>query len=225
MKRVTAAYVRVSSDGQSDRSQRSAIRRAAAARGHDVARWYAETASATDTGPRLELERVRLAAKRGELARLYVFALDRLTRRGIPEMFRLVHELARHGCLVISLNDPFDFEGPAGELLLAVAAWGAKQEARRLGERMRAARARVEAAGGAWGRPRRMTAELAARVWALRAKGKSVRQIAVALKIPRATVHDELRTASGKPPQKSTRPSPPKTPQKRGAKESRAGAV
>ena len=196
---MIGAYVRVSSDGQSDRTQRAAIKRAAAARGDDVRLWFAETASGT-RGARPELERVREAARRGELRRLYVFAVDRLTRRGVPEMFRIVEELRRFGCVVISLSDPLDFDGPAGELTLAVFAWCAKQEARRLGERISAARQRVEAAGGAWGRPRRMTPEQAKKAAVLKSKGKSVRYISAALKIPRATVGDALRSPSEKPP-------------------------
>ena len=42
---MIGAYVRVSSDGQSDRTPRAASRRAAAARGDDVRLWYAEPAS------------------------------------------------------------------------------------------------------------------------------------------------------------------------------------
>ena len=195
---MIGAYVRVSSDGQSDRTQRAAIRRAAAARGDDVRLWYAETASGV-RGARGELERVREAARRGELRRLYVFALDRLTRRGIAEMFRIVDELRRFGCVVISLSDPIDPDNPAAEIILAVFAWAAKQEARRLGERISAARQRVEAAGGAWGRPRRMTSELAKKAALLKSKGKSIRYISAALKIPRATVGDALRLPSEKP--------------------------
>jgi DNA invertase Pin-like site-specific DNA recombinase len=187
-----AAYVRVSSKSQSDRTQRAAIRRAAAARGDEIAAWYAETRSGR-VGARPELERVREAARRGEVRRLYVFAVDRLTRRGIADTFRLVDELRRFGCVVISLADGLDFEGPTGELTLAVFAWCAQFEARRLGERVAAARVRVEASGGKWGRPRRLTPLEAEKALVLRVKEKrSIRQIAQALKVPRSTLERVL---------------------------------
>lgn len=177
----------MSSKTQSERTQRSAIKRAAAARGDDVALWFAETRSAT-SGPRPELERLREAARRGEVRRLYVFALDRLTRRGILEAFRLVDELRRFGCVVVSLTDPIDPDSPTADIQLAMFAWAAQFEARRLGERVAAARQRVEASGGRWGRPRRLAPLEAEKARNLKSKGKSIRWIAAAMKVPRSTV-------------------------------------
>lgn len=186
-----AAYVRVSSKGQDDRSQRSAIRRAAGARGDDVATWFAEKRSAT-RNDRPELEALREAARRGELKRLYVFRLDRLTRTGVRDTLAIVEELRRHGCELVSVADGFDLQGPAAEVVIAVMAWAAKMERAALGERIAAARVRVEAAGGAWGRPRRMTDEQAEKAALLKSNGKSIRYIAAALKVPRSTVAAEL---------------------------------
>jgi hypothetical protein len=46
----------------------------------------------------------------------------------------------------------------------------------------------VEAEGGRWGRPRRFDEAGLAKVKALKAEGRSVRDIAIALKVPKSTV-------------------------------------
>lgn len=195
---AAAAYVRVSSKSQDDRTQRSAIRRAAAARGDTIARWFAEKASAT-RNDRPALLELREAARRGELTRLYVFRLDRLSRTGIRDTLGLLHELEGAGCQVVTLADGFTLDpGPARDAIVAVMAWAAQMERAALGERISAARARVEASGKAWGRPRRLDYDrLAKKAWDMRVKEKrTVRAIAMALKIPRSSVADML---SGKP--------------------------
>jgi DNA invertase Pin-like site-specific DNA recombinase len=188
-----AAYVRVSSRGQDDRTQRSAIRRAAAARGDVVGVWFAEKASATRLD-RPELERLREAARGGGVRRLYVFRVDRLTRTGIRDTLAIVDEFRRHGVELVSIADGFDLQGPAAEIVLAVMGWAAQMERAALGERISHARERVAAAGGAWGRPRKMTHELAEKVRVLKVNGKSIRQISVALKVPRSTVGDAIKS-------------------------------
>jgi DNA invertase Pin-like site-specific DNA recombinase len=57
-----------------------------------------------------------------------------------------------------------------------------------INERISAARERVEAEGGRWGRPSRIDEALRGRIVSLRNEGRSLRKIAVALKVPLATV-------------------------------------
>ncbi len=54
--------------------------------------------------------------------------------------------------------------------------------------RCRGRRERIEAEGGRWGRPRRMDRQVIDRARTTRTKGASLREIAVALKIPRTTL-------------------------------------
>jgi hypothetical protein len=86
---TAAAYVRVSSKAQDDASQRAALERAAAARGHSVGAWYAEKKTAK-TLDRAELGRLREDARAGKIARLYLFRLDGLARSGIRDTFEVV---------------------------------------------------------------------------------------------------------------------------------------
>jgi DNA invertase Pin-like site-specific DNA recombinase len=120
--------------------------------------------------------------------RVYVFRIDRLTRSGIRDTLQVVDEFRAHGCELCSVADGFNFSGPGSDVVLAVIAWAAQMERNALGERISAARARIEAAGGRWGRPRKVDPGTLERARALRAKDHTIREIAAALKVPRSTL-------------------------------------
>ena len=184
---ISVAYVRVSSKAQDLGMQKLAIQRAAAARGDSISTWYQEKASGK-TMKRPELEKLRNDVVRGLVRKVYVFRLDRLTRSGVRDTFEIVEELQHNSVELVSVNDGFDLTGPAAEIILAVLAAAAKMERLVINERIAAARARVEAEGRQWGRPRRLDAVAERQVFQLHKEDRSIREIAVALKIPRATV-------------------------------------
>lgn len=159
-----------------------------------MGRWFHEKQSGRSL-QRPELGELRAAVRAGEVRTLYVFRLDRLTRSGIRDTLALLEELRGAGCELVTVADGFDLAGPAADVVIAVMAWAAQMERLALGERIAAARVRVEAAGGRWGRPRRVAAGTEAKVLELAAKGRSVRQIAVATKVPRTTVQRTLARA------------------------------
>jgi DNA invertase Pin-like site-specific DNA recombinase len=66
-----------------------------------------------------------------------------------------------------------------------------------IGERVAAARERVEAEGGRWGRPSRVDAATRERAVKLKTAGKTVRDIARTLKVPRSTIARALLSPSG----------------------------
>jgi DNA invertase Pin-like site-specific DNA recombinase len=188
---MIAAYLRVSSKAQDFATQRAAVQRAATARGDTIASWFSEKRSGKLLA-RPELDRLRADARAGNLRRLYVYRLDRLTRSGIRDTFEVVEDLRAHGCEVVSIADGFDLAGPAAEIVLAVLAWAAKAERAAINERISAARERVEAEGGKWGRPSRFTEAMLVHAKALREQGRSIRDIAIAMKVPRSTVARSL---------------------------------
>jgi DNA invertase Pin-like site-specific DNA recombinase len=183
------AYIRVSSRAQDYASQRHAIERAAAARGDVIADWRAERCSAKSMD-RLELRRLLTDTRAGLLRgrRLFLFRLDRLTRTGIADTLTTLDELRAHDVDVVSVADSFDLTGPYAEIIIAVMSWAAKMERLAINERISAARERVEAEGGRWGRPRRVDGPTLSRAKEMRAAGRSVREVAIALKVPRATI-------------------------------------
>jgi DNA invertase Pin-like site-specific DNA recombinase len=195
---AASAYIRVSSRAQDHATQRSAIERAAAARGDSITTWYAEKKSAK-TLDRAELKRLRSEARVGKMSKLYVFRLDRLTRSGIRDTFELIEELRCHGVEIVSVSDGFDLNGPAAEVVFAVMSWASKMERIAIGERVAAARERIESEGGRWGRPSRVDAATRERAMKLKAAGKTVRDIARTLKVPRSTIARALLSQSGMP--------------------------
>jgi putative DNA-invertase from lambdoid prophage Rac len=182
-----AAYIRVSSKSQTLDMQRAAIERAARTRRDTITDWYSDKQSAR-TLARPGLEKLRQAAREGRVPRLYVYRLDRLARSGIRDTFEVIEELRRHHCKLVTVSDGFDLAGPAAEVVLAVMAWAAKMERLAINERIAAARIRLEEEGRSWGRPPRLSPLEKTRIAELRRRGKTIREIAVAVSAPRATV-------------------------------------
>jgi DNA invertase Pin-like site-specific DNA recombinase len=189
---AAAAYLRVSTHQQDWKLQRDAIARACKARGDRIpkALWFEEKKSGASI-ERAALQKLRGAVRAGRVGRVYVFRVDRLTRSGIRDTLALVEEFRRGGAELVTVADGFDLSGPAAEVVLAVMAWAAQMERNAIGERIKAARVRVEAAGGRWGRPRALDPGTLERARKLR-KTKSLRAVAVALKVPRSTLADAL---------------------------------
>jgi DNA invertase Pin-like site-specific DNA recombinase len=120
-----------------------------------------------------------------------VWALDRFTREGVYETFDHVHRLSLYGVQFESFTEAhFRTTGPAGELMLAIAAWIAKQERLRISERTKAGIARARAQGKHCGRPVRVFRR--ARAAELRKQGESWRAIARALGVPQTTIRRSL---------------------------------
>ncbi len=193
VKPISLAYIRVSSKMQNFASQKAAIEKAAAARGESISQWYAEKKSAK-TVKRPELDRLRADARSGRLKGccLWLFRLDRLTRSGIRDTLEVLEEIRAGGCEVIAVSDGFPLTGPYAEVVIAVMSWASSMELRAKNERISAARERMEAEGKAWGRPKRMNLDLIAKAVVLRESGKTIREVSVALKVPRATVSRTL---------------------------------
>jgi DNA invertase Pin-like site-specific DNA recombinase len=199
---LVAAYVRVSSASQGSALQRDAIERAATARGETISRWFSDVRTGA-TMQRSDLDEMRRNVREGYIRKVYVFRLDRLTRTGIRDTLELVEEMRRHGCDLVTIADGFDFGGPAAEIVLAVMAWAAKLERLAISERVSAAARRRKSLGLSWGRGRRMDPGDEDRARTMLAKGRTIRAISVALKVPRATVWRALhREPAERPSQK-----------------------
>jgi len=187
-----AAYVRVSTPEQSEALQRAAIDRAAAVRGDIDLAWFGETRSGR-SWVRPELDRLRAAVFRGEFRRVYVWRLDRLTRRGVRDTLEVVEALKQAKCQLISVTEGFDFAGAMGDLLVSMLGFAAQMEIDAQMDRQTAARARLESEGRSWGRPP-LESALREKIRALRAEGRSIRSISMAVKVPRSTVFGVLKS-------------------------------
>jgi DNA invertase Pin-like site-specific DNA recombinase len=111
------------------------------------------------TGDRDAFKRLFTDASRRLFDVVVVWALDRFTREGVLETFEYIRDLTRYGVQFESYTEAhFRTTGMAGELMLAITAWIAKQERLRITDRVNAgiARARLHGtkSGAAIGRPR-----------------------------------------------------------------------
>jgi DNA invertase Pin-like site-specific DNA recombinase len=195
-----AIYVRTSTSDQDGAAQIHALNRAAAARGWESVLEYKDIGHSGAKASRPALDALRRAAKAGEVRQVMVYALDRLGR-SLRDLLLLLDELTAAGCVVISLRESIDLSTPTGRLLVHLIAALAEFERELIRERVKAGIARVKATGRTRsglpvGRPRRLVDVQAA--LALRSQGKSWREVAIALKVPRRTLVRALKV--GQPP-------------------------
>lgn len=186
-----ALYARVSTTdkGQDTENQLAQLREYCARQGWRIVEEYVDHATGKNTA-RDAFKRLFLAAAQRSFDVALVWALDRLTREGVLETFEHVRRLNQYGVQFESFTEPhFRTTGAAGELMLAVAAWIAKQERIRISDRTRAGIQRARLAGKTLGRPRRVfqRAEL---VRLRDVERLSWRAIAGRLGIPVSTVRD-----------------------------------
>lgn len=154
--KAAALYARVSTaDGrQNAENQLAELRRIADKNGWRIYREYVDQVSGA------RRDRDALAELMGDAHGrrfdvVLVFALDRFTREGVLETFKRIDELSRYGVEFHSATEPhFTTAGPLGELFVAVAAWMAQQERRRMAERITAGLRRARAEGKIFGRRR-----------------------------------------------------------------------
>jgi putative DNA-invertase from lambdoid prophage Rac len=188
-------YLRVSTDGQTVDNQRLELERLVVERRLLIRTTYAESESATSRRP--VFERMMADARRGAFGVLLVWSLDRFGQSMASNLNDAL-ALDRAGVKLLSLREPWlDARGSVRDLLLAIFSWVAAQELCRLVERTRAgierARTKGTRTGRPIGRPRRLRATDVKRALAMQAEGRSIRDIAMTLDVPRSTVARAVR--------------------------------
>lgn len=196
--KLAALYLRVSTDDQDTSNQQPELLAIARARGLEVLEEYSETESAAKRRP--VFARMLEDARRARFQVLLIWSIDRFGRDTIRNVADVL-ELDRLGVQVVSAREAWldTTADPAlRRLLIVIFSWVAEQERARLVERTLAGLARARAQGKALGRPPRMTRrelEAAAR---MAQDGRSVRAMAVALKVPRSTLQRALATEASR---------------------------
>lgn len=150
-----AIYARVSTaDGRQEvENQLAELRRFAALQSWEITGEYVDHESG-GRADRAEFRRMFRDAGQRRFDLILVWALDRLTREGVAETFEYIKRLDSHGVQFVSFTEEhFRTTGPAGELMVAVAAWIAKQERLRISERVRAGLNRARTHGTRSGKP------------------------------------------------------------------------
>lgn len=162
------------------------LREHAIQQGWDIVAEFVDRKSAKN-GERDQFKAMFETASRKEFDIVLVWALDRFTREGILGTFNYIESLIRVGCQFYSLTEPqFRTTGPTGELMIAIAAWMAKQERQRISDRTKAGLAVARAAGRIGGR--KSKDKPMGRIIEMRRAGVSFGDIAVEVGLSKATV-------------------------------------
>jgi DNA invertase Pin-like site-specific DNA recombinase len=197
-----AIYVRTSVADADGQAQLHALRRAADARGWSEVREFVDIGQSGAKANRPALDELKKVVRAGEVQQVMVFALDRLGR-SLRDLLLLLDDLTASGCAVVSLRESIDLTTPTGRLLIHMIAALAEFERAIITERVKSGIARVKAtgktrSGKAIGRPRREVDVDAVR--RLRNQGRTWRQIAQALKVPRKTLERAYAAVLGQNP-------------------------
>ena len=183
-----ALYARVSTKdkGQDTETQLVQLRAFCASSGWTIVAEFIDHATGKNAD-REQFKRMFTAASRREFDLLVTWALDRLSREGVAKTFEHIKVLRSYGVQYVSYSEPhFRTTGPAGELMIAVAAWIAEQEHKRISERTKAGLAKARRQGRIGGR-RRLVIDYD-RIAELDESGLTMREIATEMGVSPAFV-------------------------------------
>jgi DNA invertase Pin-like site-specific DNA recombinase len=186
-----AIYARVSTanNGQDPTMQIRELREYAERRGWTVAGEYVDIGISGTKDRRPELDRLMTDAHRRRFDVVAVWKFDRMAR-SVSHLLRVLETFGSLGINFVSLSEAIDTATPTGKMVFTVLGAVAELERSLIVERVRAGLRNARAKGKRLGRPR--TVVDAARITALHAKGRSVREIAAELGHSRSLVHKTL---------------------------------
>jgi DNA invertase Pin-like site-specific DNA recombinase len=187
-----AVYVRVSTVGQKEASQRAEIDRWLRGNGIADAVYYVDKKSG-DSLKRPAFERLQSAIFAGEVKTVVVYKLDRLSR-SLRDGINTLTDWLKQGVRVVSVTQQLDFSGATGQLVAAVLFAVAQMEQETRRERQAAGIAAAKASGVYIGRKAGTTKAKPERAQELRGKGLSVPEIALSMGVSERTVFNYLAT-------------------------------
>ena len=195
MARKVAIYARVSTRGQTLDNQLAELRAACERNGWHVARVFTDfgISGAKGRAQRPGLDSLLKAVVRREVDQVCVWSIDRLGR-SLQDLIAVLDELRQKGCELYIHRQAIDTNTPSGKLLFQMLGVFAEFEREIIRERIMVGQQRARAQGKR-GRRSVIDEAVLARAQGLRAEGRSVRQIASALKIDIGTTCKALAQA------------------------------
>jgi DNA invertase Pin-like site-specific DNA recombinase len=189
-----AIYSRVSSDKQDNQNQLDQLRAFAASQRWRIKCEYVDIATGKN-GDREQFKALFKAASRGEFVLVLFWSLDRFSREGVLETLTYLQTLTRYGIGYRSFTEQYlDSCGMFRDAVISILAVIAKQERVRLSERTLAGLQRARAQGRVGGRPRAQCDR--SEVKRLKEAGKTFTEIALELRVSRATIYRIARGSS-----------------------------
>lgn len=147
--KITAVYVRVSSNQQKFDSQEDELTRWIDTHQPSKVKWYRDKFTGKSMN-RPSMDKLLADLLDKKLENIVVFCLDRLgrTASGLTHFFEL---LQRYQCNLVSIKDHLDLSTPSGRLHAHIIASVASYETELRGQRVKAGQASALARGKKWG--------------------------------------------------------------------------
>lgn len=144
MNRKTVAYLRVSTEAQTEKYgldlQRDAIEQKARFDSRTIEEWYVDGGYSGSTLNRPEIQRLIADVKSERIGKIYVFKLDRLSRDSVDALTLLKRTFPQHNVQVISASENVANETPDDRFMLGIHAEFAEHERAVFFQRSRAGR-------------------------------------------------------------------------------------
>jgi DNA invertase Pin-like site-specific DNA recombinase len=182
----TALYAHVSTanNGQDPKMQTRELREYCERRGWKFAGEYVDEGISGTRDNRPELNRLMADAHRRRFDVIVVWRFDRFAR-SVSHLLRALETFKALGIEFVSLSEQVDTSTPTGKMVFTVLGAVAELERSLIAERVKAGLRNARANGKRLGRPR--LAVDAARVGALRAHGRSWREITLEMAISKGS--------------------------------------
>lgn len=190
-------YARLSKaadNGYSIGAQEDAIREVCRYKGLDLLRVESDPAASGNSMKRRPgLDRARKACERGEADGIVFAKLDRATR-SVRDFCELLDWAQKGGHRIVIRDPDIDLDSAFGPFIAHVLMAFAELERKQIAARTKVALAEARKTGIKLGAPRRIGSEARGKAHRLAAEGKSQREVAAALNLPRTTVQRILAT-------------------------------
>ncbi len=180
-------YARVSTNDQCTDMQVDELRRIALLRGWEVVSEYTDTITGSKEGP--GRRRLLEDAHQGKFDTVLVWRFDRFARSA-KDLLLALDTLTSLGVGFSSVREAFDTTTPIGRATVIILAAVAELEKSIIRERVQAGLDRARRKGIKLGRPEREID--VARALEMLSDGKTQRQVAMALRVPRSTLRRAL---------------------------------
>ena len=186
-----AIYARVSTADQQYAMQLTEVCEYVARMGWEPVE-YAEQASSVKKRP--QLERLMADARVKKIDVVVVWKLDRFAR-SLSQLIDYIQDLDRAGVRFVAITQGIDTDrrNPASRLLMQILGAIAEFERALIVERVKSGLAQAKRQGRVGGRPKKIFRRDEA--LRLKGEGKSIREIAGLLEVPRSTVHAALKAS------------------------------
>lgn len=124
MRKHNVAYLRVSTEAQTEKygldMQKQKIMEYCDKEGVIIDKWYIDGGYSGSKLDRPEIQELLDDAKKGQIAKVYIYKLDRMSRDVIDTLTLLYRVLPKCGVQIISMTEDLHFENPMDKVMIGV---------------------------------------------------------------------------------------------------------